>query len=251
MRTAAVAEEAELWAQWRTHSDPAAREQLAGHYADYARMLAATYYSRHHRDETEFADYYQFACVGLMEALDGFDPGQGVQFKTYAAHRVRGAIIDGLERMTEKRQQIGARLRLRAQRLEGFAVDAVLETSRSGGGRVPSQVLAFVAEVGLGLALSWLLEGTGMIDADARAETIPFYRSVELRQLRDRLLQLVEALPAQERTVVRGHYLQEQPFEEIAVQLGLTRGRISQIHRKAIDRLRDSVRADRSVDVFL
>jgi RNA polymerase sigma factor for flagellar operon FliA len=251
MTMAAAVPEADLWAQWRIHSDLAAREQLAGRYTAYARMLAAAYYSKHYRDDTEFADYYQFACVGLMEALDGFDPGQGVQFRTYAAHRVRGAIIDGLERMTEKRQQISARMRLRSQRLEGLAAGPVPEAGPPGTSRVPSQVLAFVAEVGLGLALSWLLEGTGMIDGDTRAETIPFYRSVELRQLRERLLELVEGLPAQERLVVRGHYLQEQPFEAIAVQLGLTRGRISQIHRQAIDRLRASVRADRFVDVFL
>ena len=251
MTIGTAAREAELWAQWRVHSDPDAREQLAGHYTGYARMLAAAYYSKHYRDETEFADYYQFACVGLMEALDGFDPQQGVQFKTYAAHRVRGAIINGLERMTERRQQISARMRLRAQRLEGLSVAAPAGDGDGGRGRVPAQVLAFVAEVGLGLALSWLLEGTGMIDAEAQSETIPFYRSAELRQLRERLLGLVDALPAQERAVVRGHYLQQQPFEEIAVQLGLTRGRISQVHRQAIDRLRDSVRAERPVDVFL
>lgn len=261
MTIVAAVQEADLWTQWRIHSDPAAREQLAGRYAGFARMLAATHYSKHYRDETEFADYYQFACVGLMEALDGFNPELGVQFKTYAAHRVQGAIISGLERMTEKRQQIGARMRLRAQRLEGLAaspaaglsaldnIGAPMAVPRSS--RMPAQVLAFVAEVGLGLALSWMLEGTGMVEGDAQTEVTPFYRSVELRQLRERLLALVEALPTQERAVVRRHYLQEQPFEEIAVQLALTRGRISQIHRQAIDRLRGSMRAERLVDVFL
>jgi RNA polymerase sigma factor for flagellar operon FliA len=251
MTSVAAGQEAGLWAQWRIHSDPAAREQLAGHYTSFARMLAAIYYSKHYRDETEFADYYQFACVGLMEALDGFDPDLGVQFKTYATRRVQGAIIEGLERMTEKRQQIGARMRLRTQRLEGLTAASVPGACPSTTSRVPAQVLAFVAEVGLGLALSWLLEGTGMIEGDARAEIIPFYRSVELRQLRERLLALVEALPAQERTVVRGHYLQEQQFEEIAVHLGLTRGRVSQIHRQAIDRLRGAMHAERFIDVFL
>jgi RNA polymerase sigma factor for flagellar operon FliA len=247
MTIVAAAEEAYLWRQWRTHGDPLAREQLAERYTGFARMLAATFYARHYRDDTEFGDYYQFACVGLMEALDRFDPALGVQFRTYATHRMQGALIDGLERMTEKRQQIAAHARLRAQRMESIA--QALPAGEAS--RLPAQVLAFVAEVGLGLALSWMLEGTGMVQEESRAQSIPFYRSVELRQLRQQLLDLVEVLPAQERTVVRSHYLQEQAFEEIARQLGLTRGRISQIHRQAIERLRNSMNPERLPDVYL
>jgi len=68
--------------------------------------------------------------------------------------------------------------------------------------------LAYVAEVGLGLALAWLLEGTAMVEAPERAESVPFYRQAEMRQVRERLVQAVDALPAQERTVIRSHYLQ-------------------------------------------
>ena len=246
MPIAQAAAEDDLWTRWRVHRDFGAREQLAGIYAGYARIVAATMYARQYRDGVEFADYYQLACVGLMEALDRFDPGFGVQFKTFSAHRMRGAVLDGIECMTEKHQQIVARGRIRAQRLRDLCSDVP-----GGSARLPSQVLAYVAEVGVGLALAWVLEGTGMMDDGARAETIHFYRSVEIRQLRKRLLELVDALPAQERVVVRGHYLQGRPFEEIASLLDLTRGRISQIHRQAIDRLRASMHPDRGSDVCL
>jgi RNA polymerase sigma factor for flagellar operon FliA len=246
MKTAQLPGEAELWTQWRVHGDACAREELASRYAGYARVIAATCYARHHRDEIEFADYYQLAWVGMMEALDRFDPQYGVQFKTFASRRMHGAILDGLECMTEKQQQIAARSRMRAQRLEGFA-----EGAPGPAGRAQERVLGFVADVGLGLALSWMLDGTGMIEVESRAETIPFYRSTELRELRQRLLGLVEALPEQERAVVRGHYLQECAFEEIAVQLQLTRGRISQIHRRAIERLGEALRSERGPDILL
>lgn len=259
MTTQTALPKADLWTRWRLDRDVVAREQLAGQYLGYARVVAATYYGKRFHDEIDFADYYQFACVGLMEALDRFDPEQGVQFKTFAGHRMRGAILDGLERMTEKQQQIAARARLRAQRLHDLKALAMSRQDpgqsdgakpAGGSSRLPAQVLSFVAEVGVGLALSWLLEGTGMVDTGPRSENIPFYRSVELKQLRQRLLQMVEALPKQERKVIRGHYLQNIQLEEIATHMGLTRGRISQIHRQAIERLRIRMRAERLVDVF-
>lgn len=109
----------------------------------------------------------------------------------------------------------------------------------------PEQLLQFVSEVGIGLALCWLLEGTSMVELPAHgADDQPFYRSVALVQLRERLLHAVDGLPAQQRTVVRYHYLQELPFDEIAAMLNLTKGRISQVHKQALLHLRAAVRED-------
>ena len=86
-----------------------------------------------------------------------------------------------------------------------------------------------------------MLEGTAMVEGAAAVESAPFYRSVALRQLRDRLRGAIDALPEHERTVVRSHYLQDLPFERIAATLQLTKGRISQLHRQALVRLRSQV----------
>jgi RNA polymerase sigma factor for flagellar operon FliA len=108
-----------------------------------------------------------------------------------------------------------------------------------------------MADVGVGLALSWILEGTSMIDGAERSETVPFYRSTEVRQLRERLLRCIGELPPQEREVIRCHYLQEIPFERIASMQNLTRGRISQVHKQAILRLRQALRDDGGLDMRL
>jgi RNA polymerase sigma factor for flagellar operon FliA len=81
-----------------------------------------------------------------------------------------------------------------------------------------------------------------------RAESVPFYRQAEMRQVRERLVQAVDALPPQERTVIRSHYLQDLPFEEVAATLKLTKGRISQIHKQALLRLRTCVADHVGVD---
>jgi RNA polymerase sigma factor for flagellar operon FliA len=232
-------QEAAWWAQLRASGDEAARGSLLALHLPYARVVAATYYGKRFHDEIEFGDYLQYASVGMLEAMERYDPGRGVQFRTFAARRMHGAILSGIERLTEKQQQIGLRQRLRAERAEQ-ARQAALERAGApaGGPQTPEQLLKFVSEVGIGLAVCWMLEGTAMVDHPDAAVTLPFYQSTELRQLRDRLLQALDRLPAQERTVIRNHYLQEVPFDQIAASLQLTKGRISQVHKQALLRLR-------------
>lgn len=235
-------DEAQLWARWRGRGDPQARARLLELHLPYARVVAASCYGRRFDDTVPFDDFLQLARVGLIEAMERFEPGTGVQFRSFAALRIQGSVLDGLERATERHQQISATRRQREQQ-----PDPAAEAQPDAGGprgrqATKEQALRHVAEAGLAFALAWILEGTGMMDAGDRAESIPFYRSVELRQLRQRILELVEALPAQERRVIRGHYLQDIPFESIATELGVTRGRVSQVHAAALRRLRDAMR---------
>jgi RNA polymerase sigma factor FliA len=239
--------ERELWQSWRKQGDEEARQKLLSLHLPYARVVAAAYYGKRLNDEIEFADYLQLASLGLIEAVGRFDPEYGVQFRTFAARRMHGSILDGIERLTEKQQQIAARQRLEAQRRAAIKEGAAAAQGESGS-RSGEQVLQYVAEVGLAFALAWILDGTGMFDAGEKSETLPFYRSVELDQLRKRIVELVHALPAQERKVIQGHYFQERPFEEIADDMRLTRGRISQVHRKALARLHETLRAQQDCD---
>jgi len=207
-------------------------------YAEFARVVAASYYARRFDNEIEYAEYAQLAHLGMLEAIQRFDPSFGVQFKTFASRRMHGAILDGIERLTEKQQQIAAVRRLRAQRTQSLLAPDGDERPNGPVSRTPEQVLRFVSEIGLGMAVAWLLEGTGMVDSGDSSATFPFYQSVELRQLRERLLELVKALPSQQSKVVSAHYLQEMPFEEIARSQGLSKGRISQLHKQALIALR-------------
>lgn len=235
-----------LWERWRNQGDEAARATLLDMHLPYARLVAATYYGKRYHDEIGFDEYLQLASLGLIEALDRFDPAVGVQFRTFAARRMHGAILDGLEKTTEKQQQIAARQRLEAQRRQSLAQQDAGGASPAtpSPARTAEQVLQYVADAGLAFALSWILDGTGMVEAADKVQTLPFYRSVELRELRQRLLDLVRTLPAQEKTVIQWHYLQEVPFEQVAVKLGVSRGRVSQIHRLALLHLREALRAD-------
>ncbi|WP_050465683.1 sigma-70 family RNA polymerase sigma factor [Herbaspirillum autotrophicum] len=246
---AALENEDAIWRAWRVDKDAASREQLVQHYLPYARIVAASYYRRRFHDEIEFAEYLQLASVGLLESIDRFDPTIGVHFKTFSARRIHGAILSGIETITEKQQQIALRKQLQAERRDSLKRREVSADSKTD---KPEDLFRRLADVGIGLALAYLLEGTGMVDVpEEAADQNQYYRQIELRQLQQRVRGLVDELTVQERTVIRYHYLQEVPFSEIATLLGLTKGRIAQIHKQALGRLRTALQSKDRLDLAL
>lgn len=225
-------EEADFWRQMRSGNAPLAREALANHYLSFARILAAKLFARRVHDEFEFAEYLQFASVGLLEAIDRYDPEKGASFKTYASHRINGAVLDGIENLSEKQSQIGLKKRLQQERLcslkegDGSSTDF-------------DALFARLAEVATGLAIGFMLDGMGMFQSDSAGYADNTYSSWELKQLQQRIRELVESLPEREGKIIKYHYYHGIGFGEIAQKLGVTKGRVSQIHVRALSLLRE------------
>ncbi len=249
--------ESELWRRLRESNDLQARDQLIELHLDYARVVAASYYGRRMHNDIEFAEYHQLAALGLIESIDRYDPVRGAQFRTFAARRMHGAILNGLERLTEKQQQIAVRTRLRKERLNSIKEqamqakgDPVVEAGKFDKHHA-EELFRYLAEVGIGIALSKLLEDSGML-ADPARDSIQVdghYQAVELKQLRRRVRELIGQLSHQEQTVIASHYLHEHAFADIAAHLGVTCGRVSQIHRRALQTMRGLLKAGRRCDV--
>lgn len=237
-----------LWRRWRTDKDVSSREQLLLHYLPYARIVAASYYRHRAHDDIEFAEYLQFASVGLLESMDRFDPQAGIQFKTFAARRMHGAILNGMEKLTERQQQIVCRRQLLAERRASLRRS---ENVRQVTQKKPDDLFRYLADIGVGLVLAYLLEGTGMVDTEETPALLhQAYQRIELHQLQKKIHTRVNDLPQKERVVIRYHYLQDMPFCEIASLLQVSKGRIAQIHRQALQRLRKSLQED-GLDVAL
>ena len=244
--------EAALWARLNAHGDAHARAALIEMHRAFARVVAATYFGRRIDDDIDFDEYHQWALLGMIESVDRFDAARGVGFRTFASRRMHGCILDGLEHATEKQQQIAVRRRLREER----AADA-LQAARAGRGGIGAaidegELFAVLAEVGMGLALGMLLEDTAMVEP-ARDAVVPdrAYDHAELRQLQGAVHASIGKLSEQEQLVVRGHYLDDLRFVEIADKLGLTKGRVSQIHKQAMDKLRATLGTANSLDLIL
>jgi RNA polymerase sigma factor for flagellar operon FliA len=238
------AQEQRLWHEFVERRDPDARNRLIERYLPLCRTLAASLYARRGGVAVEFMDYLQLATVGLIEAVDRFDPGRGISFEAFAVHRIRGSVLNSLEALSETYEQSSLRKRLRQERLEslqrGWAAGKV-------------DLFGELADVAVGFALSYMLDGSGMLWADDAQNYYrqDFYHSAEVRQLRELLGRLVDALPEQERRVIRYHYYQGLEFREIADLLGLTRGRISQIHRQALQLIKEARAAAGNFNISL
>lgn len=242
-----------LWEQWTMHRNHACRQQLVDFYFPHARIVAACSYRLRSHDDIEFDDYLQWACIGLIESIDRFDIRLGVRFETFSEVRMRGAILTGIEKTSEKQQQIGWRKRLRMERYASLKADK--KTAREGRlAEIPEGdgLLRYLADMGIGLALAYLLEGTGML-GPAASEPASFcqYRRLEMAQMRQRLKEMVGQLPRQEYLVVSSHYLQELSFADIAAMMNLSKGRVAQLHRQALLRLREMLAQRQVLDTTL
>lgn len=231
-----------LWDDWTIRRDESARQRLVTHYGGFARILAARAFSNRFSLELEFDDYLQFAMLGLLEAVDRFDPARGVPFEAYASRRINGAVLSGVETLSEKQAQISARSQARKDRARSLARDGAPDAGP------PADPLQRLADIAVGLALGVMLEGaTVYVNGDPSDSAGTPYDRVEIAELRARLRRLVDQLPEQERRVLHHHYYQQVPFDEIAREAGLTKGRISQIHHAALRRLRQLSAGDDNV----
>jgi RNA polymerase sigma factor for flagellar operon FliA len=236
-----AADTARMWAYFVDSRDADVRAQLVAAYQGFARIMAAKLYARRVYAAMEFADYLQYATVGLLEAIDRFEPQRGFKFETYAASRINGAMLDGIAASSEIQQQIVARRQIMAQRV------ALLNEAEAP--TTASAVFARLAELAIGLAVGFALEDSGMHSAAEGDYADNSYAGVELKQLQARVKAALTGLATRQRHVIEAHYLQHQPFEAVATAMGLSRGRIAQLHKEALGNLRARLQQGEDVDL--
>ena len=239
MASEANSELAALWDGLRSSGDPQIREELILRYARFARAIAAGLYRTRSDDATPFDEYLQYARVGLMEAVDRYDDRRGASFETFSSYRIRGAILTGLTRDTEAGAQRNFWRTRMADREESLAEAALREPRRA----TFEDFVHLVA----GLAVGMVLESSDGDPIDDAPEANP-YLATELAQSRARLRTLVEALPEREREVMRQHYYEQREFQDIAARLGVTKGRVSQLHSRAVELIRTSLATEPRID---
>jgi len=229
-----------LWRAFRLEGNDAARMELADHYLPLARRIAASLFVRRIGNELEFADYMQYASVGLLEALEKYDPDLGAAFETYATYRIRGAVLNGIEQGSERLAQNEYRKQLRKERIDSLGNDAhSLEEP---------ELFQMLVDVTVGLALGYMLEDSGLTGTAEKCVPDP-YESYEIRRITENLRVVVEALPDRERMIIRQHYFESISFNVIAKLLGISKGRVSQIHARALLLIRDAYGGLGNLDV--
>jgi RNA polymerase sigma factor FliA len=229
--------------------DPAERERLLQENLSEVRYIARRIHDRL-PPHVPFDDLVHAGILGLIDAIDKYDPGRNVQLKSYARFRIRGAILDSLRQMDWSPRA----LRRQARRIE----EAQRELSTTLG-RAPNE-LEISTHLGMpleeyqrllgelrGLDLGSLYAGSEEEGQESpqlsltSKEEDPFSQCLR-SEMRSLLAEAIEELGEKERHVLGLYYLEELTMKEVGAILDLGESRVSQIHTAAILRLRSRLR---------
>jgi RNA polymerase sigma factor for flagellar operon FliA len=231
-----------LWQAFHQLKDPASRTELVEHYMPLARIIAAKVYGLRYDSCSSFDDYLQYARLGLIEAVDRYDSTRGASFETFSAYRIRGAILNGLANSSEAAAQRSF-WRSRGQ--------AVLESLQDNLPVPPEKTsLDELADLTVELAIGLVLIDRGTESADEAPGSNP-YAATELAQFSRLLRDLIRQLPQREREVIESHYFDHVEFHVLAERYSISKGRVSQLHSRALARLREMMRDQPKVDTKL
>ena len=197
----------------------------------------------------DIGDLVQDGVLGLIDAAQRFNEGRGIKFETFAERRVRGAMIDALRRDAWPRG-------VRRQRRE---LDAARETLRRELGHEPS-LADLAAKVGSNEkrlsrtivrintieSTSPLATGEHVDEHSLPAVLVPSEpddpaTAYEKLETRERIREAIASLPPRERKVIGLYYYNEATMKQIGAEIGVNESRVSQLHARAIRRLRDAL----------
>jgi RNA polymerase sigma factor FliA len=236
----------------RGYRDVAERERILLEHLPQVKCIARRIHGRLPA-QVPLDDLVHAGVVGLIDAVEKFDPGKNVQLRSYAKFRIRGAILDSLREM-----DWGPRhLRRQARRIEEAHRNLKLRLGREATEPELARELSMDLEnfqrlLGelRGLDLGSLQEES--MDAQA-VEAAVSYRSGGMdedpfflclhEQIRSRINSALEDLDIKEKQVVTLYYLEELTMKEVGAVLGVGESRVSQIHSAAILRLRSRLGA--------
>lgn len=228
-----------VWKEFRESRAAALRNRLVLQYAPLVKYVAGRMRTRL-PESVDQDDLVSDGVLGLMDAIERFDPGRGLTFQTFAVPRIRGAIIDGMRAMDFVPRSV--RDKLRAVQKAQLALEERL-------GRTPTaEEVAREAGLGVHQVRDLTKQGSGNhanLDdfdlADELASTA--HHALEEGDARASLMRMVEELSERDRVVIALYYFEGLTLAEIGKVLGVTESRVSQVHSRATAVLRSKLMA--------
>lgn len=233
----------QLWQRYKEEGDREAREELILEYLSLVKYHAGRV-DMMIPDFIDREDLESFGVIGLLDALEKFDYRRGIEFKTYAGRRIRGEIIDHLRKLDwlphslrregKKIKDTGERLaQEKGRKPTREELVKELDIPRNKIDRVQKKInsarrVSLYREIRESPLLDYLIDEDGQ-DPEGR---------LDRKMARDILTSYINKLKEKERLVITLYYYEELTQKEIAEILDLTPARISQIHKKAVYRLR-------------
>jgi RNA polymerase sigma factor FliA len=242
-------ETSHLWEQLKLKGDEGVRGQIIEAYLPLVRQIA-TMVLKKLRSGVELDDLISDGTFGLMRAVENFDLSRGFKFETYATPVIRGAIYNGLRSM----DWVPERTRGKARNVQKTSDDFFKEH-----GRTPThdeladelkitsdEVYDIITSLGCIYILSLDQpitssddDETSMLNLVENEEANLPLMEIEFEEEREHLRQAIVNLDERDRYIITRHYFEGVTFESISEDLGVTKQRISQLHTRAITRLKE------------
>lgn len=244
--------EKEIWRNYRDTGDQSIRDAIVKQYAPLVKYVAGKV-SVGMPQSVDFDDLVGFGVFGLFDAIEKFDPDKHVKFKTYAVTRIRGAIFDELRSIDwvprsvrQKTREIDETVQHLEARLGRSATDDEVAGEMGMSLEQYNQMMLKVSGTSM-LSLNDVWYTGEDNDKISIVESIEAPNSLrpdaiaEKDEMRRVIVEAISDLPEKEKKVLVLYYYEDLTLKEIGKVLDVTESRISQLHTKAISRLRSKL----------
>jgi len=246
----------DLWRRYKDQGDDSARERLVVAYSPMVKFVAGRL-GAGLPSHVEDADLISYGLVGLIGAIERFEPERGIKFETFAMTRIRGAIIDELRSLdwvprsvrsrAREIEQVQAKLEHELQRAPSEAeLAAKLNMTEE---ELQSALLEIANSSVYALDELWTVSDSSgdqvsLLDTIADEGAADPQEALASTEVKDRLTEAIGGLPEREQLVVALYYYENLTLREIGEVLGVTESRVSQLHTKAVMRLKSHLQQD-------
>ena len=236
--------------------DPAYRDQLISEYLPYVKRIVQRL-AVHLPSTVDIDDLMNVGVIGLIQAVDRYDPRRDNKFMTYAIFRIKGAVLSELR----ARDFLSRSNRRKIRELESAYQRLEQKLGREANDKEIAQELGIELEQVYRTkqmsSISFIsLEELGVSSKDEKEKLMSFLANNEddalnltkLKELKEALAGAIKQLPEKERLVISLYYLDELTMKETGKVLGITESRVSQIHSQAILHLRSKLRKQKLLE---
>lgn len=249
-------EKLKLWEEYGKNKTPELREKIIIEYASLVKIVAGKL-GMYLGYNVEYDDLVGYGTFGLIDAIDKYDFDKGVKFETYASLRIRGAILDQVRRMDwlpRTLRQKQKRMDAAYQKLETesgrFATDEELAAELEISVEELNQWQTQTKAAGVVSLDEYLEQGSenGIVGSTESEDFTGPEKQMEQKTMKELLIQSLESLTEKEKKVILLYYYEELTLKEISEVLEVSESRISQLHTKAIQKLR--LKLGNQIEIF-
>lgn len=234
-----------LWQEYQKNPSPELREKIIIEYASLVKVVAGRL-SMYLGYNVEYDDLVSYGIFGLIDAIDKFDLGKDVKFETYASLRIRGSILDQIRKM----DWIPRTVRQKQKKIEEAIKQVEARTGRNASDEDVAKELG-IGEIELNdwqsqlkvtnvVSLNEFVEqgGEPVMDARNNSHFVQPEESIQEDELKEVLKETLDLLTEKERKVILLYYYEELTLKEISNILEVSESRVSQLHTKALLKMR-------------